>query len=68
MKVCFHCAVLAFCLSVGLKVERGGESLLDAKEVTEPGSKLGRKNRSSVAYDRVWEVVILYHHIYDYFR
>ena len=49
-EVCFHRAVLLFCLPIYLRVERGGESLLDAEEVTERGPKLGCKNRSPVTY------------------
>ena len=67
-KVYFYCAVLAFRLSVGLRVECGGKSLLDAKEITERGSKLGHKNRSPVTYDRVRVAVISYYHVYNYFR
>ena len=67
MEVCFHHAVLSFHLPVCLRVERGGEPSLDAKEVTERGPKLGRKNRSLVTYDEVWEAVMSYNHVYDYF-
>ena len=48
-------------------VECSEEVSLDAKEVTKREPKLARKNRSSVTYDGVQEVVILYYHVYDYF-
>ena len=67
-KVSFHGAVLLFRLTVSLKVERSRESSLNTKEVTEQGLKLGYKNRSPVTYDGVREAVMLYYHIYDYFR
>ena len=67
MKVSFHCAVLLFRLTICPRVERGGEFFLNAKEVTEWKPKLECKNRSSVTYDRVWEAMMSYHHVYDYF-
>ena len=35
-----HCAVLSLCLAVGLRMEGGGESLLDAWEVAQRRPKL----------------------------
>ena len=46
----------------------GGEPSLDAEEVTKREQKLGSKNRSLVSYDGVWETVMLYNYVYDYFR
>ena len=59
---------LLFCLPICLKSERDEESSLDAKEVTKQEPKLGYKNHSLVINNRVWEVVMLYHHVYNYFR
>ena len=67
MKVYFHCAVLAFRQSIGVRVKCGRESLLNAKEVTERGPEYECKNRSPVAYDGDREAMMLYHHVYDYF-
>ena len=68
MKVCFHGAILAFRLFIGLRVECGGELSFDVEEVTERGPKLGYKNRSSVTYNRVQKAVMSYHLVYNYFR
>ena len=67
-KVSFYGAIMSFYLTVCLRVERSVEFSLDAKEVTEQGPKLGYKNRSPVTYNGVREAVMLYHHVYDYFR
>ena len=67
-KVCFYRIVLAFCLAVSLRVECGREPSLDVEEVRERGPKLRRENRIPVTYNRVREVVISYHHKYNYFR
>ena len=48
-------------------MERSEKLSFDAKEVTEWEPKLGRKIRSPVTYDGLWEAVILRHHVYDYF-
>ena len=67
-KVYLHYIVLLFRLPICLRVKCDGESLLDTKEVIEWKPKLEYKNRSPVTYDKVWKAVILYHHVYDYFR
>ena len=59
------CCYFVVYLTVCLRVERGREFFLDAKEVTERGPKLGHKNRSPVIFDGVRETVMLYHHVYD---
>ena len=68
MKVCFHYTILWFRLPDCLRIECGRELSLDAKEVTEQKQKFGRKNRSLVTYDGIWEGVMLYNYVYDYFR
>ena len=67
-KVFLYRAVLSFCLPVCLSVKRGGESSLDTKEVAERGPELGRKNRSAVTDNGVWEAVMSHHYINNYFR
>ena len=68
LKVRLYRAVLSFCLPVCLRVERGGESSFDTKEVAERGPELGCKNHSAVTDDLVWEAVMLYHYVDNYFR
>ena len=33
LKICLHCAILLFCLSVCLRMERGGKSPFDFEEI-----------------------------------
>ena len=67
-KVRFYRTVLSFGLAVGLWMEGGGESSLDAKEVTEQEPKLGGENRPPVADDGVGKAVVSYHHVDNYLR
>ena len=66
-KECFHYAVFLFCLPVCLRVEHDRKSSFNAKEVAEQGPELGHKNYSVVTDDRVWEVVMMYYHVDNYF-
>ena len=67
-EVYFYRPVLSFPLPVCLRVERGVEPSLDAEEVTKGGPKLEHKNRSPITHDRVWQAVMPYNHVYNYFR
>ena len=66
-KISFYVAVLLLHLTVCLRMECSKESSLDAEEVTERRPKLGHKNRSLFTNDGVWEPMISYHHVYNYF-
>lgn len=67
MKICFHCTILSLCLAIYLRMEGGEKLSLNIKEVIEQKPELENKNCSVVTNDRVEEVIILHHHINNYF-
>ena len=67
-KVRLHRTVLLFRLPVCLRLECGGESTFNTKEVAERGPELRHKNCSAITNDGVWEAVLSHHYVDNYFR
>ena len=67
MKICFYYTVFFFRLPICLSVKRDEKLFFDTKKIVKQKPKLRYKICSIIIDNRVWEDVLLYYHVDDYF-